>query len=648
MRWRAGPRRGGRPSAEAAGTAVALPGLRRRLRLPISAILVGGFGGLMTIAMVTVIALGLTAAGRNTFDLLADKAALTLDAVTQRLSAHMAPVRDQADYLADQLRSGELSLARPTALADALRQALGSTPQITGISVQDADSRSVRVGRFPDGLVTLIGPLADVGTARAIWQEAKARPAPYWFDPIWEPSLERTIVSHNRAIRRDGEMVAVLLIGVSLADLSTFLDDLYLESGTNAFVLDSGRYVIAHRALTAPGTRVDVADRTPPLPRIDEVGDPVLEGLVAEARRDGERLDEEVGETGFRGISVVEIDDTGGPADGHLALMRATPAFGSRAWQVGAIVETEEIADELLRFAKAIGASVVVLLLAVAAALFIGIKVSRKLHRLADAAAAMATLDFAHTPELPDSRVREMAEAAAAFNAMKAGLGWFEAYVPKALVLRLMRLHGRQGVVAEERELTVLFTDIRGFTGLSARLPPAETAALLNRHFALVAARIEAEGGTVDKFIGDGVMAFWGAPDDQPDHAARAVRAARAIAADLAADNRRRATPGGGVLGVRLGLHSGPALVGNIGSRSRINYTIVGETVNIAARIEALGKVVAPQAETVVLASADTIRESGCAEHEPIGERRLRGVAGPLAIHRLAPAAPDQDAASRK
>jgi len=641
----AGPR-GDRAAFEGAPV---LPGLRRRLRLPIQAVLVAGFGGLMTVAMVTVIALGLTAAGRNTFELLADKAAMTLDAVTQRMTAHMAPVRGQAAYLADRLRRGDLALDRPAALAEAFRIVAGGTPQITGISYHDGSGRSVRVGRFPDGVLTHIGPFPDPQEADLLWTEARARPAPYWYDPIWEPSLGRTIVSHVRAVKQDGEVVGVLAIAVSLADLSAFLDDLYLETGTNAFVLASGRHVVAHRALTGRETAVDVADRRPPLPRIGEVGDPVLVGLM-DARPDA------AAGADFDGITVIEVEDADSPADGHIALLRATPAFGSLPWQVGAILETEEIADEILRFAKAIGASLVVLLLAVAAALIIGLRVSRKLRRLADAAAAMATLDLAHTAPLPDSRIREMAEAAAAFNAMRAGLGWFEAYVPKALVLRLMRLHGRQGVAAEEREVTVLFTDIRGFTGLTARLSAPQTAALLNRHFALVAARIEAEGGTVDKFIGDGVMAFWGAPDDQPDHAARAVRAARAIAADLRADNRRRAEAGEAPLGVRLGLHSGPALVGNIGSTSRINYTIVGETVNVASRIESLGKVVGPDEETVVLASARTVAASGCEASEPLGARHLRGVAGTLAIHRLGPdAASDaaagpaaQDAASRK
>ena len=198
------------------------------------------------------------------------------------------------------------------------------------------------------------------------------------------------------------------------------------------------------------------------------------------------------------------------------------------------------------------------------------------------------------------------ADATGAFNAMVAGLRSFETYVPKTLVLRLLR--GGGGTVAsEERQVTVMFTDIVGFSALAERASAAETAALLNRHFSAVATCIEAEGGTVDKYIGDGLMAFWGAPEDQPDHAARAVRAARAVARAVRrqADEQRRG--GQPPIRVRIGVHSGPAVAGNIGSKSRINYTLVGDTVNMAARIEQLGGGIQGDADAIILVSAVTL-----------------------------------------
>src|SRR5690606_8705824 len=161
--------------------------------------------------------------------------------------------------------------------------------------------------------------------------------------------------------------------------------------------------------------------------------------------------------------------------------------------------------------------------------------IAQPVRRLAAVADALRALDPARIGALPRSPLRELDSAALAFNAMITGLRWFATYVPRSLVLMLMR-RGDGELVSDERALTVLFTDMIGFSAIAQRLTPPQLADFLNRHFGLLAACIEAEGGTVDKYIGDSVMAFWNAPETQPDHAARACRAARRIAEALAAD----------------------------------------------------------------------------------------------------------------
>ena len=216
------------------------------------------------------------------------------------------------------------------------------------------------------------------------------------------------------------------------------------------------------------------------------------------------------------------------------------------------------------------------------------------------------------------------------------GLRWFERYVPKTLVSRLMRVQGRNAVVSHQREVTVLFTDIVGFTGLSERMSATQVADLLNDHFSLLAACIEAEGGTVDKFIGDSVMAIWGAPESYHDGAARACRAALAIADAVRADNAMRGRPGKPRVRVRIGVHTGPVVVGNIGSPGRVNYTVVGDTVNTAKRLDELGKVLADDDETVpILISAETADALDGFDMEPMGARRIRGRSEPVRVFAL-------------
>jgi class 3 adenylate cyclase/CHASE2 domain-containing sensor protein len=153
----------------------------------------------------------------------------------------------------------------------------------------------------------------------------------------------------------------------------------------------------------------------------------------------------------------------------------------------------------------------------------------------------------------------------------------------------------------EIREITVWFSDIANFSTIAETLAPQDLVARLNAHFAMVAEAIEAEGGIIDKFVGDAVVAIFGAPGSQLDHAARAIRAAQRVAEIQA----RGAAPGG--FAMRIGLNTGEALVGNIGTHRRFDYTAIGDAVNVAQRIEAANK----QFGTTVLASRATALGAG-------------------------------------
>lgn len=188
-----------------------------------------------------------------------------------------------------------------------------------------------------------------------------------------------------------------------------------------------------------------------------------------------------------------------------------------------------------------------------------------------------------------------------------------------------------------ECEVTVLFTDIVDFTNFAEHLPASDTAAFLNNHFRVLAACVEAEDGTIDKFIGDSLMAFWGAPDVQADHPARACRAARAIAAAIVSDNQRRRELGLPPVRIRIGIHTGRAVVGNIGAPGRINYTLVGDIVNTAQRIEDVAKDwMTDNDEAVVLASDVVLQAVGSRfAAQSVGQQILRGRQATTDVFRL-------------
>jgi adenylate cyclase/guanylate cyclase len=161
-------------------------------------------------------------------------------------------------------------------------------------------------------------------------------------------------------------------------------------------------------------------------------------------------------------------------------------------------------------------------------------------------------------------------------------------YLAPSLVNRLVDSEADLHLGGERREVTIMFADLSGFTAMSTRLPPEELMALTNSYHALMVEAVETNGGYVNQFVGDAVMAIFGAPAPDPDHAASAARAALRIVASVMqakADADRRGVPG---YAVKIGLNSGPAIAGNVGAPERYNYTAVGETVNIAARLESV------------------------------------------------------------
>ncbi|MFI5352382.1 MAG: adenylate/guanylate cyclase domain-containing protein [Candidatus Binatales bacterium] len=162
----------------------------------------------------------------------------------------------------------------------------------------------------------------------------------------------------------------------------------------------------------------------------------------------------------------------------------------------------------------------------------------------------------------------------------------FGRYLAPAIVNRLADDPSALKLGGELREITVMFADLTGFTEVSARLDPEALTAAVNRYLGYIVEQVESTEGYVDKFIGDAVMAFWGAPAADPDHALNAVRAAVAAAERIQRARIEDEARGAEGFAVTIGINSGPALVGNVGTEKRYNYTAVGEAVNLASRLE--------------------------------------------------------------
>jgi adenylate cyclase len=208
----------------------------------------------------------------------------------------------------------------------------------------------------------------------------------------------------------------------------------------------------------------------------------------------------------------------------------------------------------------------------------------------------------------------------------------FGQYVSKDVCEQLVAHPELARLGGQRRQMTVLFSDIRGFTTVSERGEPEEIVGMLNEYFTGMVDIVFAHHGTLDKFVGDMVMALFGAPLDDPDHAQHAVDAARAMVRELNRLNERWAAEGRPVLDIGIGISTGPMIAGNIGSAAIMSYTVIGDSVNLGARLESLNKeygtrIIISQATREALADP-----GGC---RPLGDVLVKGKTTPVTIYEV-------------
>ncbi|HEY7688075.1 MAG TPA: adenylate/guanylate cyclase domain-containing protein [Dongiaceae bacterium] len=600
-------------------------------RPPIAAVFIFGFGGLIAGAIAAVLLVALDISQRNTNELMRQAAELSIDGVVATINHHLQPPRSQVEFLANRLSAGDVPLDDDSRLQDLLLGSLAAAPQITAVVFVRSDLHAVRAGRQRGRYDASAERWLDRPEVRLAIREGPGLRAFTWGEVLYLNTLQGSYITLRAPVRQDGQFRGLVIAVVSIAELSNSLAATTQPFAGRTFVLRGQEEVIAHAALVGGAPNRSAQH---PLPMLKEIGDPVLASLWTAPSEPAQDILEGSHVTGrivFVSGEAYDYDDA------YIFLYRQITEYGGQPWLVGLYFKLADVNAPVLRLVAigAIGAGILVV--AVILALLLGRGLSRPIRRLAVAAEAMRGLHFDEIKPVGRSVYRELDLAGRAFDAMAAGLRWFETYVPRALVARLIGAETLKDLASEERGVTVLFTDIAGFSEIAGRLPAAQLAEFLNRHFALLGACIEAEEGTIDKYIGDSVMAFWGAPTIQPDHAQRACRAALAIAQTLRADNERRSEKGLRPVRVRIGIHSGTVIVGNVGAPGRINYTLIGDTVNIAQRLEQLAKDFDPgTGETVVLLSADvaaTLPETFSLQ--PIGEHLLRGQAEPIEVCRL-------------
>lgn len=276
-------------------------------------------------------------------------------------------------------------------------------------------------------------------------------------------------------------------------------------------------------------------------------------------------------------------------------------------------------------------AGAVALLLCGAAGVALSRSLTRPVRDLVEATGRVAQGDYETAVAVESTD--EMGTLADAFNDMTRGLLMREQYrsvlnkvVSQDVAAELMK--GDVELGGENRLVTVLFADIRGFTPMTQGMEPQEVIGLINGCMERLSRAVDVEGGVVDKYIGDEIMAVFGAPIAQEDHACRSVRAALRMRAGIAEMNAERAERGEAPLAVGIGIASGIAVAGNMGSADRMNYTVLGETVNLAARLTAQA-----QGGEILISEATEQSAASPMVASCVGTRSLKGFSGESLVY---------------
>jgi adenylate cyclase len=430
--------------------------------------------------------------------------------------------------------------------------------------------------------------------------------------------------------RMAGKTEAVLAADITLSRLSSFLRMQKVGKSGIVFIHNARNELIAFPDPDRAVKTIHADGKTQLRPlTVSELGIPAL----TEAMRRSNHT------TQWRALYAVEGRD-------YIAsIAPLTDSFGSDK-RVAIVVPVDDFLGPIAEHrTRSLLFSLVPLLLAVPMIAWISQWISRPIRAIADDTTRIQSLSFGESPPVisPVTEIRQLANSVAA---MKRTIQTFTQYVPKALVEQLIRSGNVQGLGGERRNLTILFTDVANFTDMAEEMSPEDLMRKTSGYFQALGEIILDNKGSIDKYIGDAIMAFWNAPLDDPDHVANACRTMLLCQARSRELNAQWTGTEDPPMHTRFGLHTGDTVVGNIGSPDRMDYTALGASVNLAARLEGLNK----QYGTELLVSETVFQKAnGTFLFRPIDTTTVKGFSQPVSVFELCAAyhGPDAITATR-
>jgi adenylate cyclase len=568
----------------------------RSIRLTIMA----GFAGLLLLTALPIISYMHSRNRAALLEFAEELMAHVSDTIIERTSNYLEPAAVMAEMGAHLAEEESFSLTETGWLEPFAIAVLEAHPQLAMFNLADERGNFLMPKKMPDGTIAtkIIDREANPPTVTWVYRDregqvirretstqvdydprvrpwyigAKESGNVFWTDMYILFTDQTPGITTSYPLRdENGRIVGVFGLDIELGAMSRFLKTLRVGRNGVAFVFNEKGEVVAYHDADRLVRQQD-GKSVPAL--VHELGDLRVTRCL-EAHRDS-------GEPRFHFV-----------ADGvdYIGSVRGFPDTLGQGWKIGLAVPQDEFIGRLSSTARdTLLISLAILVASLLVARGLAFSISRPVVVLAEEARKIQNLRFDDAVDI-DSPIKEIQELQNALASMKVGLSAFGKYVPSALVKQLVRQGQAARIGGQREELTLFFSDIAGFTPISEALAPEDLMVHLSRYLDEMTQVISAHQGTVDKFIGDAVMAFWGAPTPHPDHAYLACLAALHCQKHVRELNAKWEAEGKPIFLTRIGIHTGDVVVGNVGSTERMNYSVFGDAVNLASRLEGAGKV---------------------------------------------------------
>lgn len=408
---------------------------------------------------------------------------------------------------------------------------------------------------------------------RPWYQGAEKSKALYWTDPYtFALSKDVGITAATPILAEDKKSVKIVSSAdITMNDLSKLVAKYKIGQFGISFIFDKQGNLIGYPNLKK--VKIKTKDAPITVLKVTDLDDPLVLHSYETYKKNGQNsyLFEENGET-------------------YLATFVKIGQEFNKNWTIGFIVKRDEFlvaANDMTRTMMIF--AVVTLLLSTILIYIVSRNISRPIEATAAQLEAIGRFDI-DTSNPVETRFFEIEQMNQALMKMKRSLQDFGKFVPKSIVRKLIETGAGAQLGGKKMTITILFTDIERFSTISERMPSEDMATHLSEYFDELTQIIIEHDGTIDKYIGDSIMAFWGAPIEDPQHIQNACTALVQCQTKLKELNLRWEKEGKPKLPTRWGLHTGDAVVGNVGSKERLNYSAFGDSVNLASRLEGINK----------------------------------------------------------